>query len=79
MRSRVSVCTKRHVNDSKDASLKSQKGNGNTYIDPEGTFILRPFRTHVLVENFLNAFKTHMVNSDLTRTMSVAISLIVDS
>jgi len=40
--------------------------NVDTYIDPKGTNIFKPFRTQVSVEKCLKAFEIHTANSDST-------------
>lgn len=39
--------------------------NVNTYMDPKGTLIFKPFKTQVS-EKLLKAFKIHIANSDST-------------
>jgi len=53
--------------------------NVNTHIDPKGTFIFKPFRTHVSEEKCLKAFEIHIANSDSTWIFSVPISAIFNS
>lgn len=48
----------------------------NTYMDPKGTFIFKPFKTQVSVDKFLNAFEIHIANSDSTSICLVPISAI---
>jgi len=40
--------------------------NVNTYIDPKGTLIFKPFRTQVSLEKYLKAFEIHIAESDST-------------
>jgi len=51
----------------------------NTYMDPKGTFIFKPFRTQVSVDKFLNAFEIYRANSDSTWICLVPISAIFNS
>lgn len=53
--------------------------NVNTYIDPKGTLIFKPFRTQVSVEKCLKAFEIHIANSYSTWIFLVFISAIFNS
>jgi len=53
--------------------------NVNTYMDPKGTLIFRPFRTQVSVEKYFKAFEIHMANSGSTWICLVPISAIFNT